>query len=83
MKKRYNEFDWGAFVCLVDEKNNILEVLACCDTFAIGYAAYKAAVERRTSALVQLREKSRIVWTAKTGFYDHKTDKVELIWERN
>lgn len=82
LRKWKEGYDWASGVYLVDETNTILDELAQCASFGIAYAAYKKAIELRTWSIIQLREKGRIVWTAKTGGHDPETGKPEVLWER-
>ncbi|WP_309085998.1 hypothetical protein [Chelativorans sp.] len=74
--------DWPASVYSVDENFEIVEELAQCANFGIGYVAYKKALQMRSYSIVQLCEKGRIVWTAKTGGMDPETGKVTILWEK-
>lgn len=81
LRKWKSGWDWGASVYVVDEGNAIIEELAQCANIGIGLAAYKEAKKMRTYSLVQLRERARIVRTAKTGAYNSETREVEILWE--
>lgn len=75
-------FPYNYQIHMVGNDGRIIETLAECNNWDVAYGAYKLCQQTRAHAFVQLREKSRVVWTAKTGAYDTKTRKIEVIWEK-
>ena len=61
------------------ETEDILETLAEANHFDIAHAAFTAALACKSNATIQLRQKSRVVRTGRTGDYDPVSKTVTLL----
>lgn len=66
----------------ITEQGDIVDTIGEMNGFSVAKAAFEASLDR-TNSFIQLREGARIVETAKTGSYDHKTKLVALEWRRS
>jgi len=73
--------EWNCNVDLVNDEGKHIDRIAAANHFSVGYKAYKEAIQHYSHAIIILRMRGRIVWKAKTGAYDPKAGKVELLWE--
>ncbi|EBV3599978.1 hypothetical protein BO068_005183 [Escherichia coli] len=67
-------FPYSFQIHVVDPKTeDIIETIGEMNNFAVAHAAFNAAAQIRTHSTVQLREKTMILWTVRTGAYDSVT----------
>jgi hypothetical protein len=71
--------EWQYLIHIVDERGDIIETVALTLGFGVGVAALEAAAQTYANAIIQFRQRARVLRTIRTGRYDDTTKTIEIL----